>query len=151
MAIEIERKFLFDPEILSGLEGLHIQQGYLQTDKNKTVRVRTKGDKAFLTVKGKNNGIARQEFEYEIPFQDGVELLKMCDNKISKTRFILELGQHTWELDEFHEMNEGLFIAEIELSDVNETFNRPEWVLEEVSHDKKYFNSYLSQNPFRKW
>ena len=151
MAIEIERKFLFDPEILEGLEGLDIQQGYLQTDKKKTVRVRTKGDKAFLTIKSKSEGISRLEFEYEIPYSDGIELLALCDSKLSKTRYLLEIGEHTWELDEFHEENQGLFLAEIELKDVDETFNRPDWVLEEVSYDKRYFNSSLSQNPYREW
>ena len=151
MAIEIERKFIFDPEILEGLEGVEIKQGYLQTDKSKTVRVRIVGEKALLTIKGKTHGFSRQEFEYEIPYKDGIKLIDLCDSVISKTRFNLELGKHTWELDHFHGENKGLYLAEIELAHEDEKFTSPYWILEEVSDDSRYFNSYLSQNPFSKW
>ena len=151
MAIEIERKFIFKPEILKGLKGLNIKQGYLQTDQNKTVRARVIGKRAYLTIKGKSVGISRKEFEYEIPYEDGLQILDLCTHSLSKTRYILELGTHKWELDQFHNENEGLYLAEIELKHVEEVFKTPQWIIKEVSDDHRFFNSYLSQKPFTKW
>ena len=123
----------------------------MQTDKNKTVRVRVIEKRAYLTIKGKSIGISRKEFEYEIPYEDGLQILELCTYSVSKTRFILESGKHKWELDQFHKENEGLYLAEIELKDENEVFKTPYWIIEEVSDDLRYFNSYLSQKPFTQW
>jgi adenylate cyclase len=118
------------------------------------VRVRIKGDKGFITVKGisSDSGMSRFEWEKEIPIDEAENLLKLCEKGIiDKIRFNVKIGNHTFEVDEFHGENEGLIIAEIELNSENEVFERPNWLGEEVTNDKRYYNSYLSNHPFKNW
>ena len=147
MALEIERKFLVDEKKISALNltgGEKIFQGYLSTDKNKVVRVRVKGDKGFLTVKSKNSGLVRQEFEYEIPLADAQEILKLCEPKVlKKTRYKIEYAGKIFELDIFSDKNQGLILAEVELNFAEEIVELPDWIGEEVSGNPKYFNSNL--------
>ncbi|MGB1031950.1 MAG: CYTH domain-containing protein [Flavobacteriales bacterium] len=153
MAIEIERKFLLksaDWRQLVVSSDL-IQQGYLSTVPEKTVRVRSRGEKAFLTIKGKNEGLSRLEFEYEIPASDAQDLLKLCDQSISKTRHLVHQGDLVWEIDEFHDLNRGLILAEIELKSESQEFPLPCWIGEEVSNDARYYNSNLTTHPFSVW
>lgn len=127
--------------------GLSIHQGYLSDNETATVRVRTKGNKAFITIKSKTVGITRLEFEYEIPVDEALELLKLCaDRTLTKTRFELEHGGKIWELDVFAGRHEGLLLAEIELSSESEGFTLPPWLGEEVSTDPRYFNSFLASH-----
>lgn len=155
MANEIERKFLVtgDFKNLASKE-TRIVQGYLSSIPERTVRVRIKGDKGFITVKGIGNtsGATRYEWEKEIPTTEVEELLKICEpGVIDKTRFLVKVGEHTFEVDEFYGENQGLVVAEIELSDENESFAKPEWLGTEVTGDVKYYNSMLMKNPFTKW
>ena len=144
---EIERKFLVNEKLdsaLQGVEGKAIKQGYISDKDGITVRVRTKGTKGFLTIKGKSEGISRTEFEYEIPYPEAEALLRdFCKRVLSKIRYEIRSGKHTWEVDVFKDKLEGLIVAEIELSDENEAFDLPEWVGEEVSDDPRYYNSNL--------
>jgi adenylate cyclase len=151
--LEIERKYLVDPaKWTPSANGEKIQQGYLSVDKSRVVRVRTKGEKAFLTIKGKMTGISRTELEYEIPVNDALVLLGMClDHPIEKTRYTEKHAGHNWEIDFFDGENSGLLLAEIELESEEQEFELPEWTLEEVTHDLRYYNSYLSKHPFSKW
>jgi adenylate cyclase len=151
--LEIERKFLINPSKWQAKNsGLKIIQGYLSVDKDRVVRVRIKGEKAFLTIKGNPNGITRTELEYEIPLDDAYTMLKMClDHPIEKTRHLETYGDLLWEIDVFDGENSGLFLAEVELQDENQAIVLPDWVTEEVSTDYRYFNAWLSQNPFSKW
>ena len=151
--VEIERKFLVNKEKWKpGEEVIEIKQGYLSVDPLRVVRVRTAGNDAFITIKGKAKGIVRTELEYSIPKPEADVLLKMClDIPIEKKRFIENVGNRMWEIDVFEGENKGLVLAEIELSDENESFELPDWAEEEVSHDRRYFNSWLSKNPFSKW
>ena len=154
MALEIERKYLIDLEKIGTLEnGVRIKQGYLSTNKDAVVRVRVKNDKAYLTIKGSNSGIVRLEFEYEIPLNEANEMLeKLCQKPvIDKTRYLIKHDIHTWEVDIFYGDNEGLVVAEVELSSEDEHINLPIWVKEEVSHDDRYFNSNLMKHPFKDW
>lgn len=154
MPVEIERKFLVrSPDWTKQSEkAVCMQQGYLNTHPERTTRVRVAGEKAFLTIKGKTTSISRKEFEYEIPSRDAEALLQLCETAIvSKTRHIVIEGKHTWEIDVFDAENEGLILAEIELDSEEEQFEKPEWLGQEVSADKRYFNSYLSKNPFKNW
>ncbi|WP_297576774.1 CYTH domain-containing protein [uncultured Deefgea sp.] len=153
MAVEIERKFLLKNDTWRCAVhcSTRIAQGYLCTDPERTVRVRVKGDAAFLTIKGKNSGISRSEFEYEIPLADAVELLKLCPQVLDKTRHLLSIEQHTFEIDEFHGDNAGLIVAELELASENSTYPQPEWLGAEVSGDARYYNSALSITPFSAW
>ena len=154
MALEIERKYLIDLEKIGTLEnGIRIKQGYLSTDKNTVVRVRVKNDKAYLTIKGANNGISRLEFEYEIPFDEANEMLdNLCKKPvIDKTRYIIKHDIHIWEIDVFYGDNEGLVVAEVELKDENEKINLPSWIKEEVTSDNRYFNSNLMKYPYKDW
>ena len=154
MAKEIERKFLIDKSILIELkDGFHISQGYIETTTKSVVRARIKNDLAFLTLKGETKGMTCSEFEYEIPVQDAKEIIsELCQgNTVDKTRYEIKHGQHLWEVDVFHGENEGLVIAEVELSDESESVEFPEWVVEEVTGQQKYFNSSLLKTPFLKW
>ena len=153
--IEIERKFLvvgdFMPFVTRKIE---IMQGYICSDPARTVRVRLKDDKGFLTIKGKGgaSGATRFEWEKEISADDAHQLIGLCERGvISKTRHLVPAGKHTIEVDVFHGENEGLVMAEIELSSEDESYERPEWLGEEVTGDKRYYNSYLSQNPYKTW
>ncbi|MBP8156641.1 MAG: CYTH domain-containing protein [Leadbetterella sp.] len=154
--IEIERKFLVNSNAFKteAFTQNRIAQGYLSSVPGRTVRVRIKGNKGFLTIKGASNesGLSRFEWEKEIPVDEAKELLKLCEKGIiDKTRFEVKIGNHTFEIDEFYGENEGLIIAEIELKSETETFEKPSWLGIEVTNDKRYYNSYLSQNPFMKW
>ena len=131
-----------------------ITQGYLSSVPERTVRVRIKGDKGFITIKGigSASGASRYEWEKEIPVAEVEELLKICEpGVIDKTRFLVEAGEHTYEVDEFYGDNEGLTVAEVELSSEDENFVKPEWLGEEVTGDVKYYNSMLMKNPYKNW
>ena len=151
MAQEIEKKFLVAGEFKeSAKKATRITQGYLRPGPERTVRVRAKGDKGYITVKGIGNdsGASRFEWEKEIPVEDVRDLLKICEpGVIDKTRYLVDCDGHTFEVDEFYGDNEGLVVAEVELSDENEAFTRPSWLGEEVTGDKKYYNSMLMKNP----
>lgn len=155
MALEIEHKYLVDKQILNRLsfESSHsIKQGYVLTDPNKTIRVRTKAKKGFITIKGKTQGSSRLEFEYEIPYQEAIELLRLfCTNIIEKTRHIFIYHGKKWEIDEFEGLNEGLVLAEIELSDEAEVYPKPDWLGVNVTDEMKYANSNLSIKPYGLW
>lgn len=153
MGIEIERKFLVrHTDFLQGLKGTAIAQGYLSTSPEAVVRVRVKGEYGFLTVKGKTTGASRAEFEYQVPLADAQAMLALCQNgRISKTRYRIPAGIHVWEVDVFHDDNTGLVVAEIELNDEQETFEKPHWLGQEVTEDIRYFNSQLSDNPYSRW
>lgn len=155
MALEIERKFLvaegFKP---SATIFFRISQGYLNSSPERTVRVRIKGDKGFLTVKGlsSESGASRYEWEKEIPVSEASELLRLCEpGIIDKTRYLIEYDGYTFEVDEFHGDNEGLIIAEIELSSEDEAFTKPSWLGEEVTGDVRYYNSMLMKHPYKSW
>lgn len=153
MAYEIERKFLVDTEKWQPTTfGTQLIQAYLGLDPLPVVRIRIKGEKAFLTIKGHSRAITRPEFEYEIPIADALEMIKLAISEpIAKTRYEVFHEGLKWEIDVFSGMNEGLVIAELELMSENQSFNMPEWVLEEVSGDARYYNSYLSVHPFQDW
>lgn len=154
--IETERKFLVtsDSYKTEAYTSTDIKQGYLNSHQERTVRVRTKGDNAFLTIKGISNesGTSRFEWEKEIPVTDAEQLLLLCEKGIiDKTRYEIKAGSHIFEVDEFYGENEGLVIAEIELDNENEPFEKPLWLGQEVTGDKRYYNSYLSANPYTTW
>lgn len=144
MAKEIERKYLVknDSYLKAATCSYDIRQGYLNVDPASTVRVRTKGDRGFLTVKGITTGCSRNEWEYEIPLTDAIEMLEICSNVLEKTRY--QAGR--WEVDVFHGANEGLVMAEIELDDPEEQFDLPDFIGEEITGNPKYYNSVLAQN-----
>ena len=154
--IEIERKFLVTADAfkVAAFAQNRIKQGYLSSVPERTVRIRIKGDKGFLTIKGVSNesGLSRFEWEKEIPVEEAEKLLLLCEKGvIDKTRFEVKAGAHVFEVDEFYGENEGLTVAEIELGSETEIFEKPEWLGKEVTHDKRYYNSYLSNCPFSKW
>jgi len=152
MAREIERKFLVKESWKPRTKGIKIEQGYLSTVPERTIRVRIKGNKGFLTVKGKNQGICRKEFEYEIPLEDAREMLKMAQGPVlAKTRYREKHGDSLWEIDVFMGVNEGLTVAEIELTEETSVFTCPEWLGKEVSDDVRYYNANLIKYPFSKW
>jgi adenylate cyclase len=156
MSLEIERKFLvknldFKTE---SFEKKHIKQGYLNADKNRTVRIRIADEKAFITIKGKSNkaGTTRFEWEKEIPLSEAEELLLLCEPSIiEKHRYLIKKGTHTFEVDVFLGDNLGLLVAEIELNSENETFEKPIWLGNEVTGELKYYNSSISKLPFKNW
>lgn len=154
MAKEIERKFLVSGEFRQDSpESYRIMQGYICSDPDRTVRVRVRGDKGFLTIKGHSSedGLSRYEWEKEISVTEAVELMALCGSGvIDKTRYLVPFGKHTYEVDVFHGANEGLVLAEIELSDEQEAFEMPSWLGEEVTGDVRYYNSMLSLHPFSK-
>lgn len=154
MGLEVERKFLVKSDEWKSLgKRVFYQQGYLLISKYRTVRVRTIENKGFITIKGQKKGISRIEFEYEIPFNDARMILEtLCEKPlISKYRTKIKLNNLTWEVDEFLDENYGLVVAEVELENENQKIDLPNWVGEEVTSDKKYFNSMLTKNPFCKW
>ena len=152
MATEIERKFLVQGTRWRNEAGTRIKQGYLNRDKSRTVRVRVRGDQAFLTVKGLTQGASRPEFEYEIPLADAEELLKLSDGPlIEKTRYVVIHDGSKWEVDEFHGDNSDLVVAEIELRSKGQQFSRPPWLGREVTDDDRYYNSSLASYPYRDW
>jgi len=132
----------------------HIAQGYLSSVPERAVRVRIKGEKGYLTIKGKTNesGLSRFEWEKEIPVTEAKELLQLCEKGvIEKIRYEIQVGQHIFEVDEFYGENKGLIMAEVELQSETETFETPIWLGEEVTNDNRYYNAYLSQHPFKTW
>lgn len=154
--LEIERKFLVTSDAFKkeAFSQNRIAQGYLSAVPERTVRVRIKGDKGFLTIKGASNesGLSRFEWEKEIPVDEATALLKLCEKGvIDKTRFEVKKGNHVFEIDEFYGENEGLIMAEIELQSETESFEKPSWLGEEVTNDPRYYNSYLSNNPYKNW
>lgn len=154
MAQEIERKFLLKNDAWRALaEGTMYRQGYLNSAKERTVRVRTVGAKAFLTIKGLTVGATRSEYEYEIPFDECNEMLDNLAEKplIEKKRCKIARGGLTWEIDEFFGDNKGLIVAEVELASEEQAFGKPEWVGEEVTGDPRYFNANLIKHPFTQW
>lgn len=155
MGQEIERKFLvngdFKPE---AVRAIRITQGYLCSVPERTVRVRVKGDRGYITVKGiaGGSGASRFEWEKEIPVGDARELLRLCEpGIIDKTRYLVPKGKHTFEVDEFYGDNDGLIVAEVELGAEDEAFERPAWLSTEVTGDRKYYNSMLISNPYKHW
>lgn len=153
---EIERKFLVisSDYRLEAHKRTRIVQGFLNTDPERTVRIRIKGKHGYLTVKGKPNpsGLSRFEWEIQIPLAEAEELLSLCETGIiEKIRFEVIVGSHTFEIDEFKGENEGLVIAEVELRSENEAFEIPDWLGKEVTGDVKYYNSSLSKNPYKNW
>jgi len=154
--LEIERKFLVTSEDFKteAFAQNRIVQGYLSSVPGRTVRVRIKGNRGFLTIKGATNesGLSRFEWEKEIPVDEASALLQLCEKGvIDKTRFEVKMGNHIFEVDEFYGENEGLIVAEIELKSETESFEKPNWLSKEVTNDVRYYNSYLSKNPYKKW
>jgi len=151
MSTEIERKFLVTGKVPSG-ESSEIHQAYLCLDPERTSRVRVDGESAFLTIKGRTEGISRREFEFEIPLEHAHGMLDLAVGfPILKTRTRVKHGNHTWEVDVFHGVNTGLIVAEVELSREDEDIVLPDWVGDEVSDDSRYLNAVLAQNPFSEW
>ena len=153
MAFEIERKFLVDTDKWAPADqGTKFVQAYLGLNPSPTVRIRIAGEKAFLTIKGRTETISHPEFEYEVPLEDGMELLKLAISEpVEKTRYKIWYEGFLWEVDIFLGKNQGLVMAEIELESVDQEFPRPDWLLKEVSGDERYYNSYLSIYPFQEW
>lgn len=153
MGLEIERKFLVKNDSWRTVEGTPFRQGYLSSNLHRVVRVRTMGERAVLTVKGLNIGAVRHEFEYEIPLDDANDMLdNLCERPlIEKTRYKVKIAGHTWEIDEFWGENAGLVVAELELQSVDEVFEKPDWLGEEVTDDPRYFNSNLVLRPYTTW
>ena len=153
---EIERKFLVKSNDFKNeaICNTRIVQGFLNTHPERTVRVRIKGDKGFITVKGISNksGTTRFEWEKEIRINEAEQLLKICESgTIDKIRYEVKKGSHVFEVDEFFGENEGLIVAEVELNDENEQFDKPDWLGEEVTGQLKYYNSQLSKTPYKLW
>ena len=153
MGREIERKFLVKGTGWRTGQGVEYRQGYLSTVKERTVRVRRAGGKAYLTMKGVAVGATRSEYEYEIPVKDADEILeRLCQRPlVEKRRFRVEYAGLTWEIDEFSGENEGLVIAEVELTSENRPVQQPPWVGKEVTDDPRYFNANLVGHPYRQW
>lgn len=155
MPQEIERKFLVEGEFRSqAFKAERITQGYLSSVAERTVRIRIKGDQGFITIKGKSSGdgIVRYEWEKEITLADARELLELCEpGVIDKTRYLVRAGKHIFEVDEFYGENEGLVMAEIELGNENESFEKPDWLGKEVTGDLRYYNAMLARKPYTSW
>lgn len=154
--LEIERKFLVKETTFknNASNQFAIAQGYLSSNPERTVRIRIKGNQGYITIKGKGNasGMSRFEWEKEIPVTEAQSLLALCEKGvIQKTRYEVKVGNHTFEVDEFFGENQGLCIAEIELTSEEETFSKPDWLAEEVTNDERYYNAYLSQHPYTTW
>ena len=156
MALEIERKFLVldDSYKHEAFSKSHIQQGYICSERGRTVRIRIRNERAYLTIKGPslNGGLSRYEFEQEIPLDDARKLLTLCDlGIIDKTRWLVKAGNHTFEVDEFAGDNAGLTVAEVELTSEDEAFEKPAFIGQEVTGDRRYYNSQLRVNPYCRW
>ena len=154
MATEIEHKFLVRTELWRPRSpGRLIRQGYLSVQKERVVRIRMAGDGAVITVKGETRGLTRHEFEYAIPVADAEFILNTLCLKpvLVKTRYRETLGRHSWDVDVFHDENDGLVLAEVELENEQQSFEKPAWAGDEVSNDPRYFNSNLTTSPFRQW
>ena len=156
MAQEIERKFLVldDSFKHEAFSKSHIQQGYICSERGRTVRVRIRDERAYLTIKGPsmNGGLSRYEFEREIPLDDGRQMMQLCESGIiDKTRWLVKSGNHIFEVDEFHGENAGLVVAEVELHHEDEPFEKPHFIGIEVTGDRRYYNSQLRANPYCNW
>ena len=155
MATELERKFIVKGDVSKEVcNSQRIVQGYICSQPGRTVRIRIRGEKGFLTIKGPSDdkGLSRYEFEQEIPLPDAEQLLTLCEpGVIDKVRHLVRAGKHTWEVDVFHGANEGLVMAEIELASEDEPFEKPDWIGEEVSGDRRYYNSMLTKEPYSQW
>ncbi|WP_163134266.1 CYTH domain-containing protein [Agarivorans sp. Alg241-V36] len=156
MSVEIERKFLVSSDAFIGQasEQTRIVQAYLNSDKQRTVRVRIRGEQGFLTIKGKSNqsGLSRYEWEKEIALADAEQLLSLCEpGAIDKVRYLVPMAKHVFEVDVFAGDNQGLVVAEVELSSEQEYFEQPDWLGQEVTGQAEYYNSQLSQKPFKNW
>jgi len=155
MGKEMERKFLVNHnkwQDLTKPEGKQLRQGYILSDPNKTIRVRIADKQAWLTIKGISVGATRLEYEYEIPLEEAAELLdNFSENELEKTRHEITYAGKLWEIDVFSGDNDGLIVAEIELQAEDEQFDLPDWIAEEVTHEKKYYNSNLTKHPFKDW
>lgn len=154
MGLEIEKKFLVkDDSWKQQAVGVNYRQGYLSSNPERTVRVRTLENKAYLTIKGISKGATRPEYEYEIPYREAVELLnELCEKPIiEKTRYKISFKGLLWEIDEFAGENRGLLMAEVELSSEEQSIELPPWIGQEVTTDKRYYNSNLIKHPFSKW
>ncbi len=155
MSFEIERKFLVTGDFKSQAYGSsNIRQGYVSTVGKASVRVRIRDDKGYLTIKGRSDaaGVSRYEFETEIPLRDAEYMMGLCEpGVIDKTRYLVRAGRHVFEVDEFHGDNEGLVVAEVELSDERENFEKPSFAGREVTGDRRYYNSHLRAFPYKLW
>ncbi|QNM96549.1 CYTH domain-containing protein [Chitinimonas koreensis] len=153
MAKEIERRFHLKDDSWRGLtEGEWLKQGYLSVERERTVRVRIKGEQAWLTLKSNISNVSRHEFEYPIPLADAETILAaMCPLLVEKKRYRILHGGHLWEVDEFFGLNEGLTLAEVELAGEDEAYARPDWLGDEVTEDPRYTNAYLSKHPWPSW
>ena len=156
MSIEIERKYLVNNDKFKSLshKATRITQGYLNSDKARTVRVRIMGDQGFLTIKGLSDqaGLTRFEWEKEISMSEAQDLLKLCEpGVIDKTRYLVEYQQQIFEVDEFYGENQGLIVAELELTTEQQAVSKPDWLGDEVTGDKRYYNSTLMKTPFTQW
>lgn len=154
--VEIERKFTLKNTnfLSSSVNSFKITQGYLNSSSSRTVRVRTKGDKAYLTIKGESsaNGMSRYEWEKEIDVDDALQLLSLCEDfVIEKTRYEIKVNDLVFEIDVFEGDNQGLIIAEVELQSEDQDVELPEWIDQEVTGDVRYYNSYLSNTPYNQW
>ena len=156
MALEIERKFLVKDDSYKRMayHASRIAQGYICSSRGRTVRVRIRDDKGYLTIKGPSDqqGLGRYEWEKEIPLGEAQELMKLCEpGMIDKTRYLVRAGKHIFEVDEFYGENEGLTIAEVELESEDESYEKPDFVGDEVTGDVRYYNSFLMKKPFCSW
>lgn len=155
MALEIEHKFLLRSDDWRHHidHSINYKQGYLSSTKNNSIRVRISDKHAWLNIKSAVIGTSRQEYEYEIPFTEANEILETLCHKplIEKIRHFVSHGEHTWEVDEFLGNNDGLIVAEIELTKLDEKFTIPTWIGQEVTHDLRYYNNNLCKNPYKEW
>ncbi len=153
MHIEIERKFLVSPSWISSGKGVLIRQGYIYSDEKTAIRIRTMDESGVFTLKSSLTTLSKREFEYDIPYDDALAVLESLCKKppIVKTRYSETASGHDWIIDVFHEKNEGLILAEIELMTEDETFDLPDWINKEVTDDPKYLNSSLYHLPFNQW
>jgi adenylate cyclase len=153
MGVEIERKFLLAGTSWRALgQPVLLRQGYLSSDPARVVRVRVEGDLAYMTIKGRSSGATRGEWEYPIPLADANELLALCEQPlVEKYRRRIDFAGNVWEVDEFIGANQGLVLAEIELSSEQQQFDKPDWIGEDVTGDKRYYNSNLARHPFSSW
>lgn len=155
MGIEVERKFLVNGDFKQlAKKSINVLQGYLSMDNERSVRVRIMDEKGYITIKGMGNdsGITRPEWEYEVPYNDAKELLKICEmGIIEKIRYLVPYKGHTYEVDEFFGENEGLQVAELELKSEDEKFERPSWLGTEITHEMKYYNLMLLKHPYKYW
>ena len=153
MPLEIERKFLVNSDRYKiGAKPVHIMQAYLTIQNQLAIRVRIEGRNASLAIKSKVSERVNREYEYSIPLDEAQSMMKLSEHSvITKTRYLVDFKRHTWEVDEFHGDNEGLVVAEIELDDENEIFEKPDWLDDEVTSDYRYLNSNLSKLSYKAW